>query len=116
MGIIHVEHIKSLQYRVERLKELAFEIGDENKGLKREIKKLYRDIEELTEEKRDLTKLVFDSEKENEQYKELIGAIANIDGAFITGEGECDFTDKQALDKIMEWVEPIWNDIAQSQK
>ncbi len=73
----------------------------------------FRDIENKNKVIEGMKNTLKTQSEKIEHYENLIGAIANIDGAFITGEGECDFTDKQALDKIMEWVEPIWNEIAQ---
>lgn len=49
-----------------------------NEGLIQEIENCYRDIDELTQEKRDLEKLVFELQRENEQlkkdYQELVDA------------------------------------------
>jgi hypothetical protein len=175
------KEVQSLLWSYERIKEVAFDIGDENKLLRKRNEELLKEVErwksaskynlnvcinqseligqqqkelkitnnlyemlkkdhyylvtdfeqlELSLEQsksankriKEETKYIdynrlldrFNRQKEQlEQFEKLIGAIANIDGAFITGEGECDYTDKQALDKIMEWVDPVWDEIAQ---
>lgn len=43
--------------------------------------------------------------------EQAISAIVNIDTAFITGEGESEYTEKQALEKIDEIVQPLWMEI-----
>ena len=60
----------------------------------------------------DLQEEVNELKKEKENLEDIISAVANIDTAFMDGEGDCNYTDKEALDKIMELVNPIWNEIA----
>jgi hypothetical protein len=102
------------------LKQLTFDLGEENEQLRKRNEELLKEAEHWKNANkynlnvcRNQSNLVGVLHRIIKQYEELIGAIANIDGAFITGEGECDYTDKQALDKIMEWVDPVWSEIAQ---
>lgn len=62
------------------------ELLNENKGLKQEIEKSYRDIEELQQDKRELEKLAFDLGKEMEQLRnrneELLKEVEQLERKF----------------------------------
>jgi hypothetical protein len=57
--------------------------------------------------------IIKEQEKLINEYEDVISSIANIDGAFIDGNGDCNYTDGEALKLIEEIVNPIWINLAE---
>lgn len=51
-----------------------------------------------------------------ERYEEVISAIANIDAVFIGSDDEDAWDSKQALEKIEQMVNPIWEEVVSRPK
>lgn len=45
------------------------------------------------------------------KYEQAISSIANIDTYFMTDEGDFEYTDQEALERVMEIALPMWSDI-----
>lgn len=52
-----------------------------------------------------------------DKYEKIIHAIANIDTFFHEFDGnDRDFNDSEALEKIMEMVQPIWSEYCEKER
>lgn len=58
-------------------------------------------------------KWLLEQTKKVQQYKEIIGTIANIDSQFMDYDNEKEFPYDKALDKIDELVQPVWKEIVE---